>query len=82
MEILGGGILLALTIGIVEAIKRTGKIKSQYVPITAILVGILISGLINLDNLQWSVIITGIVAGLSSCGLWDLGSKTIETFKK
>lgn len=69
-----GGVVLVI-IGVTEAIKRAGM-SSRWAPIVALLIGVGFSFLI------WGVsggsVISGIVAGLTACGLYGGTKKTIK----
>ena len=69
--------LVPVIVGLVQAIKKTGYVKSRFLPLLAIALGIvgawLLTGFSSLDVIQ------GIIAGLSASGLWS-GSKA--TFEK
>jgi len=60
-------ILIPLVIGLVEVCKRIG-ITSRYLPIIAIILGIGLSWIIGGGN----IIISGIIVGLSSVGLFEV----------
>ena len=68
------GILVAVVIGLVEVAKRVG-LKGNYLPLLAVLLGIIGSCLGALGYVG-HMVITGIVAGLTAVGLFS-GVKNI-----
>ena len=69
-------ILVALTVGVTEVIKRFTGITKQVTPIVALAVGIVITFVGSVTNLSTvvlldSVLLSGIVVGLSASGLFD-----------
>lgn len=66
-------ILAPITTGIIEVVKQTLKIDSQYLPILSLLVGIIVAVAIALGTGQDLVqyILVGVIGGLSSAGLYD-----------
>ncbi len=64
---------IPIIIGITEAIKRLG-VPSRLMPIISMFLGVGYSYLISGDLNNWS---EGLVVGLSACGLWDFGKKTM-----
>jgi len=75
-----GGPMVALTIGITEAIKRLG-IPSKWSPIVAIVIGIIMALISSEFRVSSEVILGGMVMGLSSSGLWS-GTKSVLLKKK
>lgn len=65
-------LLLAVTIGLVEVVKRLG-LNAKFAPVIAILVGLALSIVVYfLQGTQLlSAILTGLVVGLSSVGLFS-----------
>jgi len=65
------GILVALTVGIVEAVKRALKVPKKLIPILSLVIGIVllligrVSGFVDLN------LFIGIAVGLSASGLFD-----------
>ena len=69
-------ILVALTIGVTEVVKRVTGITKQVTPAVALAVGIAITYIGSVTNLSTvvlldSVLLSGIVIGLSASGLFD-----------
>lgn len=73
--------IIAIITGVVEAIKRSFRISGQYVPIISVLVGIAVG--IALQPISefnlYTMIVGGAIAGLSSCGLFDVLDKALST---
>ncbi|BFT94944.1 MAG: hypothetical protein MNSN_08130 [Minisyncoccus archaeiphilus] len=78
--------IVALTIGLVEAIKRSfTALPSNYMPMIAIVIGICLSicakgaGLPEfIDMNAWYLVLLGIAIGLSSVGLFSGVKNTIQ----
>ncbi len=69
-------ILVGITIGLTEAVKRVG-VKKRFLPLVSLVFGI---GLVFLSSPVLSIgesIIAGIMVGLSAAGLFDIGRKTV-----
>lgn len=69
--------IAAVTNGVVQAIKKTEKISKNYLPLVAILVGLILGALavfveIGLVERLWA----GGISGLAAVGLFELGKKT------
>lgn len=55
-----------------EAIKKTGKVSSKYMPLTSIVVGV-VAGVIGYAVYkETGYIATGLIAGLAGSGLYDV----------
>jgi hypothetical protein len=67
--------LIAILTVIVEAIKRTNKIPNEYLPFLAMILGIAFSFLSGTTGSIGTVILLGIIIGLSSVGLFENVSK-------
>jgi len=77
-ELLIGGVpLVALIVALVELAKQTMGLDSQYAPVTAVVLGILIAIGIQVSTLfpefgTWfQVVVLGMVAGLLACGIYS-----------
>lgn len=70
-------ILTAITIGLVQVIKKSRMISTDRIPLTAVIVGIVLNLLANTGVIfaSWSgfgeMIVIGVVIGLSASGLFD-----------
>ena len=69
--IIAFGILVALTIGIVEVIKRALKFPKNIVPLLSVIIGIVLLLIAKATNFIDLNIFVGIVVGLSASGLFD-----------
>ena len=67
-------VVVAVVIGIVQAAKTMG-LPTQFAPLLAIVLGIIMSLGLSLFEATFSVIMTGLIIGLSACGLYS-GVKT------
>lgn len=71
--------IVAVTNGVVHAIKRTEPIPKRYLPIVAILAGILLgASAIFIDITLMERLWAGGISGLASVGLFELGKNTKE----
>ena len=70
-------ILIFLTIGVVEVIKRSKKIKNRYLPLIALIIGIGLSFIASLMGDYGQTLLIGAMIGLSSIGLYS-GQKAIR----
>ena len=64
-------VLVALTTGLVEVVKRATGLENRYLPLTALILGIGLTLIGNIANLTPLAVLTGIAVGLSSSGLFD-----------
>jgi hypothetical protein len=64
-------VLVALTTGVVEVIKRIIGIDSKFLPLTALVVGVVLTFLGGITNTTSLTVLTGIAVGLSAAGLFD-----------
>ncbi len=72
-------ILVPLIIGTVEVVKRTRLVGDNFIPLVAILIGVVIS---LADGLTVTNAINGLIASLIASGLYDQGKKGIEVVKE
>ena len=63
-------IAIGITGGLVQVIKQATKIKSDYIPLLAVVIGIIVSMVFGAEGLQMNLFV-GIITGLSSSGLYD-----------
>ena len=77
-ELLIGGVpLVALIVALVELAKQTMGLDSQYAPLTAVALGIMLAVGIQVSTLfpefgTWfQVVVLGMVAGLLACGIYS-----------
>lgn len=69
------GVLIAITIGIVEVLKKIDTIPSKYIPVLAIIVGVLLTLISGYEPA--SGLITGLIVSLSAMGLYSGSKSTI-----
>ena len=70
IEVISFSVLVALTSGVVEVLKRLGTAK-KYLPLTSLLVGFILTLVGNLTTLTSLTYLTGIAVGLSAVGLFS-----------
>ena len=76
-ELLSFGTLTALTIGLTEVIKR-GGMPDKFIPLTAVVVGIILVALGDITALTTLSVISGVAVGLSAIGLFSGVKNTIK----
>ena len=69
-------VLVAIIIGVTEAVKRTGQLPSKYAAIFAIFIGVIVMLFSGGDVV--TNIFEGVIAGLTSAGLYS-GGKAVAT---
>lgn len=74
------GVLVLLTIGLTEVIKRATKAPKSIIPLIALIVGFCLNLLGNITDITSLTWLTGIACGLSAAGLFDQ-KKILELFK-
>ena len=76
MEILWYGFPAVL---IVMALTQIAKrfIKNRWMPVIAIIFGVVLASLAAWEEWTIKALFVGIIVGLSACGLFDLGKKSI-----
>src|SRR5699024_2114640 len=68
--------IAAVTLGVVEAVKRTKKVKKRYMPLVAIVIGMLIgAAAVFLDVGIVERLWAGGISGLAATGMFELGKK-------
>lgn len=67
--------LVAVTVGLVEVIKRTNIVADRFIPLVSIVVGIALAFVYPGISIAVTVL-SGIVIGLSASGLYS-GTKTV-----
>lgn len=63
--------LTALTVGVVQVIKKAAGLEKRWVPLTALLCGIILTFVGGWANITSISVLTGLAVGLSAAGLWD-----------
>ncbi len=72
--------IAAVTSGVVQAIKNTEKINKKYLPLVAILVGLVLgSAAVFMDVGFVERLWAGGISGLAATGLFELGKCTVES---
>jgi len=72
---LEAGLVGAVLVGLVEAIKRTGWVSSRYSALVSILLGVIVFGFNGGFNVE--PILNGVIAGLTASGLYSGTKATI-----
>ncbi|MCK5017763.1 MAG: hypothetical protein KAS32_11930 [Candidatus Peribacteraceae bacterium] len=75
-------VMSGATTGLVEIVKKAELIDKKYLPLTALIAGIFISWCVSSFVFDSSVIILGIVFGLTSSGFFDNFEKLIDLISK
>jgi len=65
------GVLVALTIGITEVIKRAFSVETKFVPLGSVAIGLILVAVANFTELAELPILLGLVIGLTASGLFD-----------
>lgn len=71
--ILDISLLIAITLGLTEVLKRAFNIPKNLLPLVAVVTAFVIGGISALAGLTEMLFYEGIIAGLAAGGLWDLG---------
>lgn len=64
-------IAVALTAGIVEAIKRAFKMNKRFVPLLSLAIGLVLALIFGEGFTIQEIVVTGIMIGLSASGLYS-----------
>lgn len=80
LEILAGATLIAPVVtGVVQAFKKAGNISKQYLPLVAIVIGMILGALAFFIDPSLAVRLwAGGISGLASVGLFELGKNVKE----
>lgn len=73
-------ILSALTVGLVQVIKKATGLASRFIPLLAVFIAILLSYMFVYFSglsMTWELLQLAFMAGLGSVGLWEVGTKTM-----
>ncbi len=73
---INSAVLVGLMIAIVEAIKYTKRIPETYMPLTAFVLGVLISILANNEVSNTSILV-GLIMGATAAGSYDVLGKPV-----
>jgi len=63
-------IVVAVIVGLVEAVKRATNLDTRFAPIVSVVLGLLIVGLFGVEGVT-SNLLDGIIAGLTASGLYS-----------
>jgi hypothetical protein len=74
--IVTSAVLTAVVIGIVEVVKKAG-LNKKWLPLIAIITGVLLTLCLALFQVTTTVIITGLAIGLSAVGLFSSVKNTL-----
>lgn len=74
------GVLVALTSGVVQVVKKIG-VENKWLPLIALFVGILLTFLGGAVEITTLSVLTGIAVGLSAVGLFENLSKAKKVVK-
>jgi len=66
-------IMVAVITGVVEVIKRATGLSTRYIPLLAVVLGVVYA--VVFGDLSTDVAFQGLIAGLSSVGLYRTGQK-------
>ena len=70
-------LLVPLTTGLTEVLKRATNLPVRFLPLTSCVLGLGFSILIF--GFSAAAAVVGVIAGLAGVGLWEVGSKTVES---
>lgn len=74
-------VVMALTVGLVEVVKRMEAVPVRFLPVIALLVGVALAAVggsaVGLSSWR-EVIVAGLMAGLSAMGLYSGGKTVLE----
>ena len=70
-------VLIPVVVGVAQVVKISG-LPTQWIPLTSLVLGVIGAFLIGGWVFSGTVVIQGIIAGLSAAGLWS-GVKTTST---
>jgi len=73
------GVIAAITLGLVQVVKQLG-LSAKFAPLVALGFGLGLSALtVSITNLSWPmVIVSGLIAGLTSVGLYSGVKNTVQ----
>jgi uncharacterized oligopeptide transporter (OPT) family protein len=67
--------VIALVVGLTQVVKQTNIISDRFIPVAVMFLALVVS-IIVFKGISFEVVVSGLVAGLSSMGLWS-GTKTV-----
>ena len=73
------GVLVALTIAMMQIIKEGKFINERFLPLASLLLGLLLNGLLGLSSGMpiTETIFYGLMIGTAAAGTFDFGKKTV-----
>lgn len=71
-------IIIALTVGLTETVKRAFKVPSRFAPLVSLVFGISLAFLNNPGVSVSDIILAGVIVGLTASGLYSGGKATIK----
>jgi len=69
-------ILAALCVGLTEVVKRTRYINEQYMPVIALVLGLILSTLLDISTKE--MVVQGLIIGLSAVGMYSGGRSVLK----
>lgn len=72
------GVIAAVIVGVVEAIKRTGYLSSKWAALVAIVLGVVWFYFMGESPELANRIIEGVITGLTAAGLYSGGKATVS----
>lgn len=69
---------VALVMGLVKVFREVG-LPSKFAPIVSVFIGVILGLTMAIETGQSYIagVVIGIMVGLSSCGMYDIGKKTL-----
>jgi len=74
--IIFGASAVAITMGVTETIKRIGC-PIKFIPVVSLAIGLVVCYVASNFIISSEMIIGGLAVGLSACGAYDIGKKSI-----
>ncbi|GAA3723381.1 hypothetical protein GCM10022378_11900 [Salinicoccus jeotgali] len=89
--LLFSGVIASITLGIVEVLKRTQKMKKNFLPLISVTIGASLGALttfvpeLGAELSMGGRVAAGVISGLMATGAWEVASKregfTTDTLK-
>lgn len=89
--LLFSGVIASITLGIVEVLKRTQKMKKNFLPLISVTIGASLGALttfvpeLGAELSMGGRVAAGVISGLMATGVWEVSSKregfTTDTLK-
>jgi hypothetical protein len=71
-------VLIAITSGLVQAIKKTEVFNTKWIPLTSVLMGVVVVGVSGFFSFTNLTLLQGLVVGLAATGLFENITKPVE----